>query len=157
MQKRSKIVELFGSKFQVRKLPPDAGSFIFMRMLGLSMRMQAEEPETSKKEEPEESVDVVPQPQLDGETRVRALVFGVFSNGASFADVKFIQDQCMLSAAIIQERQGVDFPLPIIKKDGTWTPEGEVVADNFALLMQLTTEVLVLCFADFFEASSPGL
>jgi hypothetical protein len=154
MQVRSKVVEFSGHKFQVRKLLPDTGSFIFMRMLGISMRMSAE----TKSEENVPKLEPNKKPEkVSGEMRVRALSFSVFSGGISFEDFKFIQAQCMKSVAIIDVREGMDFPMPVVADDGTWTPEGLVVMDDVGLVTRLTTEVLVLCFADFFEESSPGL
>lgn len=159
MNTRSKVVDLVGLKFEVRKLLPDAGSFIFMRMLGISMRMAtavtsgAQTPAPAPT--PEEAKELLAK--TTGEMRVRALAFSVFSGGISFEDFRFIQEHCMQVVSIIKEREGVDFPLPIMTLDGTWTPDGAAVRENVSLVMQLTTEVLVLCFSDFFAESSPGL
>lgn len=160
MQTRSKVVEASGHKFQIRRLPPDAGSFIFMRMLGTSMRMassvdEKEKKPSAQKESSKESK--VALTETSGEMRVRALSFSVFSGGISFEDFKFIQDNCMKVASIVETRSGVEFPLPIMSDEGTWMPEGELVADDVGLVMKLTTEVLILCFADFFAESSLGL
>ncbi len=154
---RSKVVEFSGYRFRVNRLPPDAGSFIFMRMLGTSMRMNANTVSTSgasKKQTEEEQKELS---NITGEMRVRALAFGVFSGSISFEDFKFIQEHCMKVVSIITERAGEDFPLPIMDGQGAYTPDGLPVAEDVSLVTKLTTEVLVLCFTDFFEESSPGL
>ena len=159
MQTRSKVVEASGRKFQVRRLPPDTGSFIFMRMLGVSMRMTASAAEEKKQPIQSESSEEAKKTSesVDGEAQVRALAFVVFSGGISFEDFKFIQNNCMKVVSVVEEREGVIFPLPIMNDAGIWTAEGASVENDVGLVMKLTTEVLILCFADFFAGSSPGL
>lgn len=151
MQPRSKVVSLAGHKFQVRKLPPEVGSFILMRMLGTSMRAAANAPSLELTEE-----QLVEAAKITGEMRVRAMAFNIFSGGVSFDDYKFIQEHCMKVSAIMLTRAEVESPQPIMMADGSYTPDGQVVADSITLLTQLPMEVLILCFADFFDASSPG-
>jgi hypothetical protein len=151
---RSKIVELSGIRFQIRRLPPEVGSFIFMRMLGVSMRDRAEA--KPQKQEPQEAESAAPQ-DITGETRVRALSFSVFSGGMSFADFQFIQAHCLQAVGVMKERAGSEFAMPLVTSDGVWTPDGKPIEDDIGLVMRLTTEVLVFCFADFFGESGPGL
>jgi len=115
-------------------------------------RVAAPEPSSERKEESAAEEQVV-----TGEMRVRALSFGVFSGGMNFADFKFIQDNCMRSVAIISERGGSEFPMPLVTGDGVWTPEGQPIADDIGLVMRLTTEVLVFCFSDFFAEGGHGM
>jgi hypothetical protein len=160
MQYRSKDVELLGHKFKVRKLPPEVGSFIFMRMMGVSLRAAAAEPQKPAKQNDDQApapVEDEPPTKITGEMRVRALSFAVFSGAISFEDFKFIQTNCMQAAAIVVERQGVEFPMPLVSDAGVWTSDGEEVANNVGLTMQLTTAVLIHCFADFFDSGGPGL
>jgi hypothetical protein len=44
--------------------------------------------------------------------------------------------------------------MPIMSDAGEWTKDGQAVVDDVQLLMNLTTEVLVICFSDFFEQGS---
>ncbi len=153
MNTRSKVVELSGHTFQINRLPADAGSFIFMRLLGVSVRMQANEPERADKKE---STETLEQARITGEMRVRAMTFSVFSGGIAFDEYRFIQRACMESTYIVQQRAGASFPLPIMA-DGRWTADGAAVESNVGLVMKLTTEVLVFCFSDFFDESAPGI
>ncbi len=160
MQPRSKVVSINDKKFEVRRLAPEVGTFILMRMLGISMRSAAErEPATqhSAKQESFAATEETQEPTVGvGEMRVRALSFAVMSGGISFEDFRFIQSACMKCVAKIENRAGVDFPLPIVDDKGVWTPDGVDVANDVGALTRLTTEVLILCFADFFDASVLG-
>lgn len=151
MHTRSKVVELSGYKFRIHKLPPEVGSFILMRLLGVSMRMAASSEPVKKDEQPKQQ-----EVEISGEMKVRAITFSVFSGGLSFEDFKFIQEHCMKVVSVVKVREDVEFPLPVMLADGSYTPDGSFIADSITLITKLTTEVLVLCFADFFEESSPG-
>lgn len=161
MQTRSKVVELSGLKFQIRRLPPEVGSFIFMRMLGVSMRSAAAEAEAQLAQpappQDESTEPAEDKPVVTGEMKVRALSFSVFAGGMKFEDFKFIQNGCMRVVSVVEERSGVDFPMPIVSDAGVWTPSGEDVSVDIGLVMRLTTEVLVFCFADFFDGGGLGL
>jgi hypothetical protein len=153
---RSKVVELSGEKFELRKLPPEVGSFIFMRMMGVQMRMIAEraEQEAAKPKKHagvEENAEERKKPT--GEEQVRALAFVVFSGGIGFDDFKFIQKSCMECVSKFRDDTGM--PMPVMD-GGQWLPDGAQIEDNVGLVMQLTSDVLVHCFADFFESGGLG-
>lgn len=157
MQARSKIVDLSGTKYHLRKLPPDVGSFIFMRILGISMRQQADRPvpSTKKQEEVEKQEE---ETKISGELRIRALSFAVFSGGViNLEDFRLIQRSCLQVCGVVVERSGTQFPMPVMTDTGDWTKEGEELANNVGLVMRLTTEVLIFCFADFFDDGGTGL
>lgn len=160
MQTKSKIVELSGSKYHIRKLPPEEGSFIFMRMLGISMRQAADTPAPKQPQQPQqktEAKELVVETKISGEMRVRALSFAVFSGSAiDFADFKLIQSACLRACAIVVEHAGNPFPMPVVADTGEWTKEGEELSGNVGLVMRLTTEVLIFCFSDFFEDGGAG-
>lgn len=161
MQTRSKVVELSDRKFQIRKLPPEVGSFIFMRMLGISMKSAAAASEaptsTVVADEPAAAVEEV-APQATGEMRVRALSFAVFSgSGIGFEDFKFIQNSCMRAVSVVDVRSETEFPMPVMTDSGVWTKAGSDLSDDVGLVMRITTEVLVFCFSDFFEGSGIGM
>jgi hypothetical protein len=148
---RTKVVPLKNHKFHLRRLQPEVGSFIFMRMLGLSVRVAQDQPVQSKTEsQPSE-----PRAEISGEMRVRALTFAAQST-MPFEDFKFVQQSCMKVASIVVSKPEGDFPMPIMTDEGAWTPNGADVAYDIGLVMQLTTEVMVFCFADFFDDSGHG-
>ena len=154
-QPRTKVIPLSGKKFELRRLPPEVGSYIFIRMLGARMRMQQATAEAA----PTKPVDTTapPAPPPSGEDLVKALSFVVFSSAASFDEFKFMQSSCMKVTSLIENREGMDFPMPLMSDDGQWTRGvGETVSLDVGLLTTLASEVLVLCFADFFEDRVPG-
>jgi hypothetical protein len=159
---RSKVVELKGASYEVRKLSPDVGSFIFMRMMSISMRMMQERAEreleaASKRRGSVEQVAEQPteeQPAISGEDRVRALAFTVLSGGVEFSDFQFIQTACLKVASKKDENGNA---MPIMTDGGVWTKDGYGVRDDVGLVMQLVSEVLVFCFGAFFESTAPGL
>jgi hypothetical protein len=162
MNARSKVVDLDGTKFHVRKLTPDVGSFILMRMLGLSMqaaRVEAEKhPEkTGREYEAPRPVEAKPEVKVSGEDRTRALVFSIMSSGISFEEFSVVQKAWMQAVTVPYVVDGIDMPMPVMSHDGAWTKHGEGLANDVALVMRLTSEVLVFCFASFFEPSGPGL
>lgn len=152
MNSRSKVVEFSGSKYEVRRLLPDVGSFIFMKMMGLSLRARSADKEQAE-ERPKDASAEPPTP-ISGETQVRALAFSVFAGGIAFDDFKFIQNACIQSVS--KQRVDTGFYMPVMTGDGKYTKDGEDLETNVGLVMNLTTEVLVLCFADFFDNSGPG-
>jgi hypothetical protein len=133
---------------------PEVGSFIFMRMMGLHMRMLQErlDKEAKKDEEPKKEEEA--KEKVSGEMQVRALTFSIFSGGIGFEDFKFIQSECLKA---VSKRNEVGAFMPIISDGGVWTVDGEEVKNDVGLVMKLTTEVLILCYSDFFEESSPGI
>lgn len=160
MQARIKVVELGGKRYQLRRLPPDVGSFIFMRMMGLSMRASQVEAEKAQaqslKARYASKLDTKPTPEtpklpekITGEMRVRALTFSVFSGGVSFEDFQFIQRACIQTVGRIDTHSGQEFPMPIMQDTGQWADMD--VAEDVGLVMQLTTEVLIHSFASFFD------
>lgn len=155
MQARSKVVTLLEREFQLRKLPSDVGSFILMRMIGASMRMRSAEPPEKLTEEQEAKMKEATD-KITGEDRVRSLIFILFSSSMDFADFKLIQNNCLRCVSLIEERDGQKLPIPIMNDDGVWTP-GQNIDSDFSLISKLTSEVLVLCFSDFFDKSGSGM
>ena len=153
LQPRVKQIEIGARKFELRRLSPEVGTFILMRMMGVQMRDQPAVPVQTAPA----TADKPPAVEISGETRVRVLSFVVFSGAIGFEDFKFIQQHCMRCVALISETAGESFPMPIVSDGGEWTKDGQAIADDVGLVMKLTTEVLILCFADFFEAGATGL
>jgi hypothetical protein len=156
MQARTNIVELKGLSFELRRLLPEVGSFIFMRMMGMNMRMAQENAERTapKPEQQQPSVEnAEPDEPISGELKVRALAFSVFAGGIAFDDFKFIQSACLKA---VSRKNDAGLYMPIMSDGGVWTGDGKEVRNDIGLVMQLTTEVLIFCFADFFEETSPG-
>lgn len=160
MQARTKVVELQGKRYQLRRLPPDVGSFIFMRMMNINLRLSQEEEERQASKSQYAKTDTAPQKPKEspakptGEAQVRALSFIVLSGGIPFEDFQFIQRSCLKVIGRIDTNQGVEFPIPIMTDSGQWADMD--VADDIGLTMNLTTEVLVHSFESFFDKPTPN-
>lgn len=162
MQARTKVVPLGGKRYQLRRLPPDVGSFIFMRMMGINMRIAQEEADRAVLKQPHYGSQMDTQPQKvekpvakpTGEAQVRALSFIVMSGGIPFEDFQFIQRACIKAVSRVDTTQGQEFPIPVMADSGQWADLD--LADNISLVMSLTTEVLVHSFADFFDGTTGG-
>lgn len=152
---RTKVVSIGTSQFELRRLPPEEGSFIFMRMLGISMRMRADAPQRMLTAE--EKLAMENAPKATGEDQVRALAFHVTSGAITFEDFKFIQRACVRCVSVFEEHGGQNLPMPILIDTGEYAPAGAAIAQQPSMLVRLMTEVLVFCFADFFDGKVPGL
>ncbi len=152
---RTKAVTIGPNQYELRRLLPEEGSFIFMRMLGISMRMRADAPQ--KTLTAEEKLALENAPKATGEAQVRALAFHVTSGSITFEDFKFIQRACVRCVSVFEEHGGQSLPMPILMDNGEYAPAGALISQQPSLLVRLMTEVLVFCFADFFDGNVPGL
>jgi hypothetical protein len=153
MQARTKSVEISGKKFELRRLPPEAGSFILMRMMGVNMRDSMLAADTARPGKPA-TIEAGEPTKIDGETKVRALAFHVFSGGIKYEDFRFIQQACMKCVSQVNS-QGL--PIPVLMDSGEWVPvDGESLDGDVGLVMRLTSDVLVFCFSDFFDSGGTG-
>jgi hypothetical protein len=154
MNVRTKQVDIASRRFELRRLPPEVGSFILFRLMGASMRMSAERPAPTKKADAadEASTDEAIK-NMTGADRIRALAFAVFSGGMSFDDFKFVQQSCMRAAAVLVERGGQAFPMPLMLDNGDWTPDAEELSGEPGTVNNLVMEVLIHSLASFFETS----
>lgn len=151
MTPRTKTVEVGERKFELRRLAPEVGSFILMRMMGVSMQMAGERPaQTAKPPSEAEAVEAVIK-KMSAEDRVRALAFAVFANGMKFEDFKFVQASCVRCAALVVERAGQPFPMPLMTDAGEWTPDAEELSAEPGTVNNVVMEVLIFSLASFFE------
>lgn len=152
MQARTKTVEVDGIEYELRRLPPEVGSFIFMRMLGAHMKVASEAKPSAAPPSAAPSETPAPPPEkVSGEMQVRALSFVVLSGGVGFEDFAFIQKACMKVVSRLEDRAGQKFAMPVMTDAGEWTKNGEDLAYSPGSVVKMTTESLVFCFSDFFD------
>lgn len=156
MQARTKTVEVDGVEYELRRLPPEVGSFIFMRMLGAHMKVASEAKPSTASPSVAPETPAPPPEKVSGEMQVRALSFVVLSGGVGFEDFSFIQKACMKVVARLEDRSGQKFPMPVMTDAGEWTPSGQDLAYSPGSVVKMTTEALIFSFADFFDGP-PGL
>lgn len=140
---KTKIVEVNGTRYQLGKFTPDAGSYILMRILGASIL-------TGDKAGPSQQASPQPDVKPKGEDLVRATTFAAFLRGLSFEDHSFIQSKCLACCCRVEEHeQGGEIPMPLVNVSGQWAIQE--LKDDIPTIMKLEMEVLVFNLAGFFD------
>jgi hypothetical protein len=141
---KMKEVEVGGQSYQLRKLLPTTGGFIWQKLMAGVYKVQATAGASATDDVP------APQPSLDKvtpEERLRALC-GVAFMGLSFDDFTFIQIECMKMVSRVEGAA----PMPVMADNGRWAIV-EVQDDPF-LVTRLTVEVLVFNLCPFLAENS---
>jgi hypothetical protein len=148
-QEKTKIVVLGESRYQLRRLSPEAGSFIAMKLLSAAESSSKEGGGPGKGESGEGQGPALPTPS--GEQMVRIVALLAF-NGLDFETHSFIQHKCLGCCFRLEggAEGGPELPMPIVNASGAWAiPE---IRDDMALVMKLELEALVFSVAPFFES-----
>lgn len=140
MTPKTKVVEIEGQRYQIRKLPPDVGSYLLMRMIGAGIKGDQDEPITPAPTNGRSQELRVP----DGEEMARAVIFAAFLRGIDFETHKFVQQAALAACARLEGDQ--DLPMPLATNGRLI----ETVAENMPLVIRLEVEVLSWNFSDFF-------
>lgn len=141
MTEKTKLVTVRDRQYQLRKMLPDVGSFIYLRMIGAVYNNKvAQDSGEAQPAEPE----VKPKPE-----ETARLVCGVaFMRGLSFEDLQFTQRHAMMVVSLMEDMAGTLTPMPVMTDSGKWAnPE---LKDDAALVQELTMEALVFNLAGFF-------
>lgn len=137
---KTKIVELNGVRYQIRKMLPNVGSFILMKMLAAGMTAAQNLGGGESNQKPADAG------ALSGENLVRGLVFAA-SQIFDFETHAFVQKSCI---SVCSRMEGdPELPMPIVNDSGVWAiPE---IRDDIALVMNLETEALIFNLSSFFD------
>lgn len=142
MKEKTKVVEIDGTHYQIRRFAPAVGSFLLMRIIGAGIKGDGAEDSVNGKEASSEPKGEVP----GGEDLARAVIFAAFLRGLDFDMHQFVQERCM---QICSRLEGADnLPMPLVNAGGIWAIKD--VADDTALVMRLMVEALAWNFTDFF-------
>jgi hypothetical protein len=144
---KMKLITLNGQNFQIGKVPPEAGGFILLRMIGANIQAGSLARDKQNKQVEQPPVDKAP---ATGEEMVRATVFAAFLSGLTFEEFKFVQQSCMKAVAWLSNPKAVGVAMPVMNDYGAWA--FEEIGDDIGLVMQLTMEVLVWNLEGFFAA-----
>lgn len=146
MTSKTKILELSGARYQLRKFFPDVGSFILMQMIGAGIKSgniagggDSAESDTVR----------AAATDLHGEDMVRAVAFAAFLRGLDYEMHRFMQLKCLSTCSRLEDKEGTEIPMPIVNDSGVWAISE--IRDDMALVMRLEVEALVFNFSDFFE------
>jgi hypothetical protein len=140
VNEKTKVIEVSGVRYQLRRFAPDAGSFILMQIIGAGTKGQTgEAPATDS---------VTPKAERpSGEDLVRAVVFSAFLHGLDFDMHRFVQAKCLSLCSRLEGPDG-DTPMPLANATGQVNP---ALQDDMGLVMKLEMEVLVFNLSPFFE------
>ena len=141
MNEKTKIVEVNGASYQLRRFAPDVGSFIVMQIIGAGLKGVSEGPAPS-------ADSVTPKAeQPSGEDLVRAVVFSAFLRGLDFDMHRFVQTKCLALCSRMEPQGDQLVPMPLMTALGVAIPE---LREDMELVMKLEIAVLVFNFTDFF-------
>lgn len=146
MKSKTKVVEVSGTSYQLRKMAPDVGSYILMRMIAAGINAGGDQNNPPSNAEATEN----PIPVPTGEELVRAVAFAAFLRGLDYETHSFVQKACLATCSRLEDSSGSALPMPIVNDAGVWAiPE---IRDDISLVMRLEVEALVFNLTDFFEA-----
>lgn len=150
MQARTTTTEVNGVSYQLRRMTPAVGSYIWQRLMAAAFKaaQQAGEAamQTAESEDPN-------TPQPSPADRLRSLCAVAYMQ-LEFKDHEFMQTACMKVISRVETIGDVESAIPIMQQDGTWAAPD--IADNPFLVTKLMTEAIVFNLASFLAESSPA-
>lgn len=134
-----KNVTLHGQEFQLRKMLPVTGSFIFMKLMGtlLEARQQQEGAPRSGELDP-----AAPAPSK--EDRARMLVTIASMTSLTYEQTVFIHGEALKVVSRLEDGK----PMPLVDTTGRWFIKS--VEDDPALVQELVVESVVFNVTPFF-------
>jgi hypothetical protein len=129
---KTKIVEVSGQRYLLRKMRPNVGSYILTRVLAAGINAGAAQEGGA----PSNSF--------------LAAVFTAFLRGLDFETFSFIQNNCLAVIGKLQDPgDGSEVPMPIVADSGVFADVA--LANNLMTVMELTVQSLLFNLADFFD------
>lgn len=147
MQSKIKEVEVDGAKYQLTKLDPVKGCFIWQQLMSAIIKRQSEMQTMRPDDAPASDPDAAPK--STPEQRLRSMC-GLAFMSMTYKDFEFMQSSCMRVVFSL----ATGSPMPIMTDSGQWTKDGEAIRDNPMLMTRMTVEALVHSLAPFLEESS---
>lgn len=139
---RTTIVELEGQRYQINKMTPKVGSYLWQKFVAAGFKAQQA---FGGKETPADPNDPVTK-ELSPEEKMRG-VCAVSLTQLDFEDYGFVMREAM---RVVWRDAATDVPgqfIPVMSDDGRWSfPDMEV---NPMLVTRLMTEALVFNLASF--------
>lgn len=148
MKAKTKIVEIAGTRYQVRKLAPDVGSYILGHAISaVAAKAASKGGEAPQKPAGAAETETAAMSESTAEDLVRAVALASFS-GLDFETHKFVQQKCLGVCSRMEGPDGQEVPMPIVSDSGQWAiPE---IRDDMTLVMRLEIEAMVFNLTDFF-------
>ena len=129
---KTKIVEVSGQRYLLRKMRPNVGSYILTRVLAAGL-----------------SAGIVAEGGVPSNSFLAA-VFTSFLRGLDFETFSFIQNNCLSVIGKLQDPgDGTEVPMPIVADSGVFADEA--ITSNLMIVMELTVQSLLFNLSDFFD------
>jgi hypothetical protein len=128
MIEKTKVVEVQGMRYQIRRMRPNVGSFILTRVVAAGAS-------AASMERPDANM-------LQG-------MFAAFLRGLDFDTFSFIQNNALSVVARLDKSDGGEIPMPIVSDDGVFADAN--VSDDLSLTMALTVQSLIFNLSGFFS------
>jgi hypothetical protein len=137
MHEKTKMVDVEGGSYQLRKMTPDVGGYIWQKLMQAVFKAGQD---SVPREEDESAIAAAKaRPAEDRVKGICALAF----MGLSIADYRFVQNSSMKVVSRIEN----DVPMPVMADDGRWAATD--IADNPFLVTKLMTETLAFNLSSF--------
>jgi len=141
MHQKTTEVPLSGHTYQIRRMLPDVGSYIWQKLMAGCFKAQQ-----ANANDDAVAQDEVPAAQPPAADRLRILC-GMAFMYLDFEAFAFVQNSCMKVTSRVEEAG----PIPVMSYDGRWSvPDLEY---NPFLVTKLMTEALVFNLSDFLSES----
>ena len=148
MKEKTTEVTVNGQRYQVRRMTPTTGSYIWQRLMASMFKAQMEAGVVAEETPDVKAAEAVEK--ATPEQRLRGMC-GIAFMHLSFTDTEFMQTASMKVISRIENLAGNDMPMPIMDDSGRYAID-DVASDPF-LVTRLTVEALVFSLAPFLAES----
>ncbi len=147
VKEKTKIVEVAGQRWQLRRMSPVDGSYCWQRLMAAMFRSASAQPQTAAPADEAEELRMKEAiEKATPEDRLRTTC-GVGFMHLTYDELKFMQRVTLAVVNRMEDINGVDTPMPAITDSGKFAVPG--MEDDPALVTQLTTEALVFNLLSF--------
>ena len=150
MKPKTNVVSLGGERWEVRRLTPAVGSYIWQRLMAANVKAQSVNQDAIQAtvDEAEEKRLKTLMDSVTPEQRLRG-VCGIAFMYMTFEDIEFVQTAAMRVTSLIQNAGGVETPVPVMADDGRGLLP--LLAEDPALVSQLVVEALAFSLVSFLQ------
>ena len=153
MKDKTKTVELAGERWELRRMTPAVGSYIWQRLMAANVKAQSVNATTqpvvadaAENERLEKALaEITPEQKLRTVCAIACMYM-------TYEDLQFMQTAAMRVTSVMQSTGGTPLPMPVMQDDGRGLLA--MLEESPALVTQLMTEVLVFNLASFLQPTA---
>ena len=152
MHEATVVVPVDGVNYQIRRMTPAVGSYIWQRLMAAVYKASEGQKDEAPVEPAEPAEPAVEAPQPSSAERLRAsagrlrATCGVAFMYLGFDDFEFVQKNCMRMLSREEPNMGY---IPVVADSGQWAAKD--LEANLFIITRLMVEVLVVNLASFLE------